>query len=693
MANPYEPEDRARSLLEQITAHLPGMVFQYRRRPDGSGCFPFASEGIRSLLHASPEDVREDAGPAFIHVHPDDLTALRASIEQSALSGKPWRQRFRVQTPHTPLRWLEGNAAPQHDADGSCLWHGFITDITQSVAAEENLRIAASVFSNAQEGITITDAGGFIADVNPAFTRITGYTRDEVLGRTPRLLSSGHQDGAFYQQLWKTLQETGSWRGEIWNRHKSGEVYPELLSISAVRDHAGQISHYVGTFFDITRIKEREAHLDRIAHYDPLTGLPNRRLLDDRLEQAVAQIRRSGKIVAICLLDLDNFKPINDELGHEAGDAVLVEVARRLTANVREFDTVARIGGDEFVLLLLNLDWMEECDGILSRLLREITAVIEIDGHPLQVSASIGVTVSPHFDIPPDVCLKHADHAMYQAKRAGRNRYKLFDPEHDRLVGAYRRLVEELTLALERDEFVFHYQPKVHLTASMVVGVEALIRWRHPQRGLLAPAEFIEVIAQAGLQISLDTWVIDHALKQLSSWKAHDLHLPISINLSPDSLLDTHFALRLAEALARHPDLSGADLEIEIPESAELASGKQATLNIQACQALGIRVALDDFGTRSSSPAEFRRLPVDVVKIAPWFIREMCNDPENLAIVEGVLKIARGFKREVIAKGVENSEQMTQLKQLGCHLVQGYAIARPMPAEHLVEWLTTWSNE
>jgi diguanylate cyclase (GGDEF)-like protein/PAS domain S-box-containing protein len=554
------------------------------------------------------------------------------------------------------------------------------------------LRIAASVFINAQEGITITDAGGFIADINPAFTRITGYSRDDVLGRSPKMLSSGHQDSAFYARMWQSIENTGAWRGEIWNRNKNGEVYPELLSVAAVKDEAEQISHYIATFSDITHLKEREAQLDRLAHYDPLTRLPNRRLLTDRLRQAIANTKRSGKIMAVCLVDLDGFKPINDTYGHAVGDLALTEIARRLTISVREDDTVARLGGDEFVLLLQNLEWVEECDTVLTRILQALAAPLVLDALTVSVTASIGVTLFPQDHNADDVLLQNADHAMYLAKQAGRNCYQLFNPEHDRLVRDYRRLVEDLNDALLKDQFVLHYQPKVNMAAGLVVGVEALIRWRHPERGLLAPAEFLYAVTHAELETRLDHWVVDKALQQVAQWKAQDLHLPISINLSPRSLLDENFTPHLTSALSRYPDLTGSDLEIEIPETESLVSEDKATTTIQACQALGLRFALDDFGGGYSSLPYFRQLPVDVLKIDQNFVRDMCDDKADLAIVEGVIKIARGFNREVVAKAIENADQANLLLQLGCQLAQGYAIARPMPADSLQHWLANWSG-
>ncbi|MBF0255951.1 MAG: EAL domain-containing protein, partial [Gammaproteobacteria bacterium] len=536
------------------------------------------------------------------------------------------------------------------------------------------------------------DAGGYIADVNPAFSRITGYRRDEVIGRSPKMLSSGHQDAAFYARMWQSLRDTGAWRGEIWNRNKAGEVYPELLSIAAVKDTQGLISHYIGSFSDITHLKEREVQLDRLAHYDPLTSLPNRRLLSDRLRQALAHTRRAGKILAVCLVDLDNFKPINDQHGHAAGDQVLVETAQRLRDCVRDKDTVARIGGDEFVLLLQDLEWVEECDSVLSRLLQRLTQPIRLaEGAEVAVSASIGLTLFPQDGVEAEVLLRHADQALYQAKQAGRNRYRLFDVAHDRLVQAHHRLIDDLALALAKNQFVLHYQPKVDMATGQVLGVEALLRWRHPERGLLLPAEFLYALSHSELEIPLGEWVLEAALQQLERWQAEGLQLSVSINLAPRHLLQADFPARLAESLARHPQVPAASLELELLESSALADLEQAARAIKACQALGVRVALDDFGAGYASLAYFKSLPVAVLKIDQAFTRDMHEDAEDCNIVEGVIKIAAAFGREVIAEGVETIEQGILLLHLGCRLAQGYVIARPMPADSLARWLEQWS--
>ncbi len=679
-------------LLQRVTAQVPGMVYQFLLRPDGTSAFPYASNGIRDIYRVAPEAVSGDATAVFTVLHPDDYPAVVASIQESARSGQPWRHRYRVRFSDGDIRWLQSNAMPRHEPDGGCLWHGFITDVTADVAVEEKLRLAASVFAHSQEGILITDAGGFIVDVNPGFSRITGYGRDEVLGRSPRMLGSGHQDAAFYGKMWKALHETGAWRGEIWNRNKSGEVYPELLSISEVKDGTGQISHYIGTFSDITHLKEREIQLERIAHYDPLTNLPNRRLLGDRLRQALAHTRRDGKIMAVCLLDLDHFKPINDSLGHEAGDRVLIEISRRLSACVREQDTVARLGGDEFVLLL-NLAWVEECDAILTRMLCALEVPVDLNGSSASLSASIGVTLFPQDESDAEQLLNHADQAMYRAKQAGRNSYRLFDAEHDRLVREHRRLLEDLAEALNREQFILYYQPKVEMTTGQVVGAEALIRWCHPERGLLSPAEFLYAMEGTALEIPLGEWVLSRAIQQLAVWKTQGLRLTLSVNLGVRQLHQPGLVEHLAAILARHPEVSGPDLAIEILESSAMAHDPQITAAVNACQALGVRVALDDFGTGHSSLANFRRQSFDILKIDQTLVRDMIEDPEDMAIVEGVIKIAEAFGRELVAEGVETVEQGIWLIYLGCRLAQGYAIARPMPADSLPTWIKTWPGE
>ena len=559
--------------------------------------------------------------------------------------------------------------------------------------AEARLRLHASAFQSAHEGITLTDVKGNILDVNPAFTRITGWTREEVLGKNPRLLRSTHHSADFYNEMWQAIRRDGNWKGEIWNRNRDGETYPELLSISCVRDAQGRPMNYVGVFSDISELKAQESKLAHMAFYDPLTGLPNRTLLADRMKQAMLDARRSNNnMVAICFLDLDQFKPINDAWGHEMGDQVLIAMATRLTSCVRAGDTVARFGGDEFVLLM-HIDNAAECTQAMNRVLQYIAQPLHIEPHPMTLSVSIGVTLFPSDGVDPDTLLRHADQAMYQAKQAGKNRYCLFDPEKDRQIALHHDLLERLRVALRSNELRLHFQPKVNLSNGEIIGAEALIRWQHPERGLLEPADFLYRIDGNELEIGIGEWVIDNALQQLAIWVPQGVVPTISVNISANHLLQPNFIERLRQALARYPTVPTGSLELEILESASLTNMEQATTNLSGCRELGVTVALDDFGTGYSTLAYFRNLAVDTIKIDQSFVRDMLLDPNDLEIVESMVKLARAFNRTVIAEGVETLEHGALLVNIGCPLCQGYGIAYPMPVQHWPDWIAQWRQQ
>jgi diguanylate cyclase (GGDEF)-like protein/PAS domain S-box-containing protein len=555
------------------------------------------------------------------------------------------------------------------------------------------LRLAASAFANSYDGIMITDAHNVITEVNPAFTRITGYEAEEVVGKSPRMLGSGRQGAAFYAAMWQALQTDGHWSGEVWNRRKTGELYAEILSIAAVKGDDGELSHYLAVFSDITRLKAHEAELAHIAQYDMLTGVPNRRLLGDRMKVALARARRDKLTLAVCMLDLDGFKEVNDLHGHDVGDQLLVEIARRLLTVLREDDTLARLGGDEFVLLLANLRHPEESHGVLERMLRSIAQPMAIGNAEVQVSASIGLTLYPHDDADPDTLLRHADQAMYTAKQEGKNRYHLFDPEHDKQVKVHREQLQRLEQALTQNELLLYYQPKVNLRTGVVVGAEALLRWQHPELGLRAPGQFLQLVTGQPFDIALGEWVIETALSQLSTWLNQGTRLEVSVNISADHLLAEGFVAMLTSALARHRDVAPQQLELEILETAAIGDLNSASQVVAGCRALGVRFALDDFGTGYSSLAYFRNLSVDLIKIDQSFVRDMLDDPNDLGIVDSVVRLAQAFNRPVIAEGVETLEHGAALLLLGCTLAQGYGVARPMPAEQLVPWLAQWQAD
>jgi len=558
------------------------------------------------------------------------------------------------------------------------------------LAAEKQLKLHATAFHSAHDGITLTDAAGNILDVKPAFSRITGWERSEVIGRNPRVLKSGRHDQAFYAAMWKSINDTGNWRGEIWNRNKYGEIYPELLSISAVKNEAtGQLTNYVAVFADIGRLKARERQLTQMAYYDALTELPNRTLLADRLDQGIAQTRRSQSLMAVCYLDLDGFKPINDTWGHEAGDRVLVDIAHRLKGALRGGDTVARLGGDEFALLLLGLASREECDDAVKRLLVQIAQPLTCLPEPAVVSASIGVTLYPDDDGDPDTLLRHADQAMYQAKQGGKDCHHLFDPEQDRNTRSRHDRVARIRQALEDHEFVLYYQPKVDMRAGEVIGAEALIRWNHPERGILAPIEFLPLIEDDDLIKLIGDWVIETALHQLAEWHEAGLDLSVSVNVAGRQLQAPEFVEKLKVALFLHPTVASG-LELEVLETAALEDVVKTSRVIDECRELGVKFSLDDFGTGYSSLTYLKRLPAETIKIDQSFVREILSDHNNLVIVQGVIGLANAFQRTVIAEGVETAEHGRLLMQLNCDLAQGYGIARPMPGEHFPNWARNW---
>lgn len=567
-------------------------------------------------------------------------------------------------------------------------------DITQRKQSEDHMRLAASVFSTSQEGILISDANNRIIDVNPAFSHLTGYSRDEALGKNPKFLSANQNDPALYEEMWQSINSNGEWQGELYNKRKSGEIFPEQLSIVAVRDKHGELQHYVGAFSDISMIKRHEADLDRIAHYDMLTSVANRRLLGDRLEQAIAHAKRHTKNLAVCYLDLDGFKPINDQFGHEAGDRMLIEIARRLETISRAEDTVARLGGDEFVLLWNNIGSQSNCAMALNRVLMKVSSPMQLENQPVSVTASIGVTLYPDDNVDADSLLRHADHAMYTAKQLGKNRYQIFDARLERHISARIELMEKIDHGLDCGQFELYYQPKVDYTTCQVVGVEALLRWNDPVLGLVGPKEFLSLIENDVLAFRMGCWVMKQAVRQAKIWHERGITLPISINVFPCHLKHHSFVDDLRSAIASNwPQMPRSQLMIEIVETDDLEELEPIEQVIRECVAMGIGFSLDDFGTGYSSLVYLRRLSIQELKIDQSFVRDMLEDPDDEAIVVGVISLGRAFGLRVVAEGVETLEQAQYLTNLDCPIVQGNGLGKPMPAHTLEQWYTAFTKE
>ncbi|MCB1901268.1 bifunctional diguanylate cyclase/phosphodiesterase [Cognatazoarcus halotolerans] len=647
---------------------------------------------MHTLYDVEPGAFSGDISAWRDRVHPEDRSRASIQLQNAIDTLGRFDTVFRVVDRQGHVRFVEARTTVHADESGKA--HrlvGINRDITERYELEQKLSLAASVFDHARDGIIISDAERRIVDVNPAFTTVTGYSRDEVLGKTPALLKSGKHDETFYRGMWTQLRETGSWRGEIWNRRKSGELFAQMETISAICDSHGRVSRYIAVFTDITRLLQQQEKLERMAHFDALTGLPNRVLLADRIKHAMLAARRSGKWLAVCYLDLDGFKPVNDRFGHSAGDRLLIEIADRLRNMLRGSDSVARLGGDEFVMLLGDIENLSACETALARLVDGLTDSYAVaEDAVARISASIGVTLFPHDDVDADTLLRHADHAMYLAKEDGRGRYRIFDSEENRQMQARRQTLTRVASALRDDELILHFQPKVNMRTGRVLGAEALLRWNHPQRGLVPPLEFLPLVEDNDLAIEIGTWVIGEVLRQQSYWLADGLEIRVSINISGRHLQQTGFAAELERLLESRPDVPARLIELEVLETTALDDIGRVSEIIGQCRALGVKVSLDDFGTGYSSLTYLRRLPVDTLKIDCSFVRDMLADPEDLAIVEAIIGLSEAFQRQVIAEGVESEEHGKLLLHMGCDLGQGYGIARPMPAAKLPEWVRAY---
>ena len=565
--------------------------------------------------------------------------------------------------------------------------------LTRLIASEKKQRLAASVFENSYEGILIADEQSQIVDVNPAFTRITGYERHEVIGQSAiRFLYSGKEPEQLDLNIRKWLETQAFWRREVQNCRKDNEAFPAILSVTAMRDADGELCNYIAIFSDISQIKKQESEIHRISYHDSLTGLPNRRLLLERMTMAINENRRFGKLLTVVSLDLDGFKKINDRYGKIKGDAVLVEIAAQIKRAMRTDDLLARLGGDEFSMLFTGQDKQEDSQMALERLLQAISKPVLIDGELIALTGSLGATIFPLDDADPETLIRHADQAMFQAKKSGGNCYQLFDTENERQSQHNRDTQARLRQALQKNEFELYFQPKIDLSTGKVIGAEALIRWNHPQNGILPPNAFLHYI-EGNLRNALGEWVIDNALTQMGTWQAQGLYLPVSVNIDAQHLLQNNFSDRLADMLAAHAALSPEiHLEMEILETAALTDTQQAVSTIERCRQQGIRFSLDDFGTGYSSLTYLRSLPVDTLKIDQSFVRDMLEDKDDMGIVESIIRLGKAFNCQVIAEGMETPEHGVALLQLGCTLAQGYGIARPMPAGQIRDWIGQWNE-
>lgn len=556
---------------------------------------------------------------------------------------------------------------------------------------EEDLRIAAATFET-HEAIMITDAAANILRVNQAFEKITGFSGSEVVGKNTRILCSGLHDQSFYQTMWQQLLSVGVWEGEIWDRRKNGQIYPKWLTVTALKTQDSQTTEYVAIFSDITERKKAEEEIRNLAFYDPLTKLPNRRLLLDRLKLALSVSERNSQFGALLFLDMDKFKILNDTLGHNIGDLMLIDVAQRIKLSVRETDTVARFGGDEFVVLfegmgLLPEEVLQKVTLIAEKIRLALSAPFHLERHVHLSSPSIGITLFQGRKISADELIKHADIAMYQAKSAGRNRVQFFDPMLQQRMETRLAMESDLRHALSAQQLQLYYQLQYN-SEGKPFGAEALIRWIHPERGMISPAQFIPIAEESTLIQDIGFWVLETACQQLAQWGQHaqTRHLLLAINVSAHQFMLTHFVESVETCLKTH-GVEPSRLKLELTESVILSDLEDVIQKMERLQAFGVRLSLDDFGTGYSSLAYLKRLPIHQIKIDQSFVRDIESNPSDAMMVKNIIDIAHNFNLNVIAEGVETQEQFEFLKQNGCRAFQGYLFAKPLPIMQLEQLL------
>jgi diguanylate cyclase (GGDEF)-like protein/PAS domain S-box-containing protein len=861
--------EQAHDLLTKLSKHLHGVIYQFRLFPDGRSSFPYASDAMKEMYEVTPEQVREDAADVFAVLHPDDYDGIVESIRESARTMDTWHYEFRAVLPKQGVRWRSGESQPELLPDGSVLWHGYITDITDQKlaeqkmqrltlmykalseiskaivrmeqqeelfplvcrcavefggmtmawvgrldensghivpaarfgsglgyldetlfstrtdipegrgpsgtairenrtvivndfndestlifreraakhglysgasfpiqrngrpfamltvyqaqtnafdsevielledmatdiafalnnfdreaarqAAEASLSLAASVYETSSEAMTVTDTSGIILTVNPAFTKITGYLPEDVIGQNSSMLGSGRHDKAFYQDMWHEISTTGHWQGEIWDKRKNGEEYVIWLTINTIFNEDGAAHRRVSLFSDVTEWKKTQELIWQQANFDTLTGLPNRQMLHDRMEQEVKKSHRSNLPMALMFIDLDHFKEINDTLGHDMGDVLLKEAAERLTGCVRETDTVSRLGGDEFTVILSEVTEPNIVDRIAQNILKKLAEPFQLRSEVAYVSGSIGITMYPEDATTVDELLKNADQAMYEAKNQGRNRHHYFTPAMQQAAQTRLRLLNDLRKALAGEQFRVYYQPIVDLQSGEIRKAEALIRWQHPDLGLIGPVQFIPLAEETGLIIDIGEWVFQQAAAQAGKWRQlHHPEFQISVNKSPVQFHneDSNRPSWIFH-LNKHK-LPGQCIVVEITEGLLLDTSSVVTDRLLEFRDAGIEVSLDDFGTGYSSLSYLNKFDIDYLKIDQSFVRDLAVGSHNMALCEAIIVMAHKLGMKVIAEGIEIAQHRDLLIAAGCDFGQGYLFSKPVPADQFEEML------
>lgn len=653
------------------------------------GRFSYVSAQAEKLTGHSLEEWTSE-GFWKASLHQEDYAKVIAFC--SSLTHRPEDQgvEFRLLKKDGNEIWLRQIiSVAEKDSEDCYILRGFLIDITEPKQAIEKQRLAELVFDTIHEGIMITDADNRIEAVNPAFTQITGYSFDEVRGRNPRILRSGLQDAAFYDKFWRSLNDYGYWEGELWNRHKNGEMYVESASIFCVYNEAGKVKQYIAIFGDVTEKKQAEAKIHYQANYDPLTDLPNRQLFQDRLYSAVVSAKRNNMQLALLFIDLDRFKEVNDSFGHATGDELLVQVAQRLNKCIRESDTLARLGGDEFVVILNNLGGNHDTENIVRTMLEQLERPFSLnDGINAAISASIGIALYPTDGADDVTLIQNADAAMYRVKETGRNGFEFFTAEMNREAGVRQQFKSAFKDSLKNGEFAVFFQPVWRLSDGRIMEVEALLRWQHPVWGMVMPDEFIPVAEENGFIHDLSLFVVETVARQIKSWDELLFdEISVAINLSPTQFRRLDDWLNRMYLILSSHDIAPRRIKLEITETSLMGDTLKLMETLSHVRASGIEISLDDFGTGFSSLSRISGMPLDFIKIDRSFINQIGKTEKRCYVIEATVSMAHSMNCRVIAEGIETTEQLQYLRQLGCDLGQGFLYGRPIPASDLLTLL------
>jgi len=675
--------DELNTLIELFNqSHV--VLFQWRN--DDNWSVELVSQNVQMLTGYNANAFLSGEITYAQLIHPDDLQRVHKEVHEGVLNNirvirhEPYRIRHR----NGHYLWVEDFTKIKRDRKGNVThFVGYISDITEERSNRQQLELYGLIFQNASEAILITDAQNKIITVNPAFERITGYRADEVKGLTPAILKSNKYDREFYEKMWETLHSVGEWQGEVVNKTKSGDIYIAWLSIRVIRNDAGEIINYLALQTDMTELSTMHREMERLAHYDALTGLPNRVLFEDRMERAIARHRRKQEQFALLYLDLDNFKNINDSLGHGVGDKLLQEVAGRLSRVLRKNDTVCRQGGDEFLILLEGPRGDADIEAAVKKIVHTVAQPFKIGEHIIHTSFSIGIVRFPQDGEEFAELLQRADLAMYEAKRDGRNTYRFFDKQMLESIQIKHSLATDLRKALQQGEFYLDYQPKLYLKTGKVRGMEALLRWRHPERGVVSPAIFVPIAEENNLIIPMGEWVLNEACAMIARLENR---YRIAVNISARQFEQKDFVAQIESLLQKYA-LDPQNLELELTESILIKNVYESVNTMLALKKLGVKMAIDDFGTGYSSLSYLKRFSADVLKIDRSFIRDLEKDQDDVELTNAIIQLGHTFGMSVVAEGVETADQMTILENFGCDEIQGYYFSKPLGEKDLMTFL------